>query len=144
MENRRRHSRKENGFTLIEILIVLSVLGVLAAIVMPNMTGFLGRGKDRSYEADRRVLQASVDSYYTDTLSRKGTPKFPTVNGTAGNAGTNTYVNLTHLVSGNYLREVPQSASSDNPGASGGSYSWYVDANAVVQSVPAYVTGVYP
>jgi prepilin-type N-terminal cleavage/methylation domain-containing protein len=137
-------NRKEGGFTLIEILIVLAVLGILMAVVVPNLTGFLGRGKDRAYESDRRVLQAAVDAYYTDTLARPGTPKYPTGNGTGGAAGTNTYINMTQLVQGKYLRDVPQSASSDNPGGSGGSYSWYVDSNGLVQSVPTYVSGVYP
>lgn len=136
--------RKDKGFTLIEILIVLAVLGILAAVVVPNMTGFLGRGKDRSYEADQRVVQTAVDAYYTDTLTRPGSPKYPTGNGTSGSASTSTYINMTHLVSGNYLKNVPQSASADNPGASGGSYSWYIDANGLVQSSPTYVAGVYP
>jgi len=137
--------KKDKGFTLIEILIVLAVLGILAAVVVPNMTGFLGRGKDRSYEADMRTLQASVDSYYTDTLTRKGSPKYPTGNGTSSDtAAANVYINLSHLVSGNYLRDVPQSASADNTGGSGGSYSWYIDSKGIVKSVPTYVAGVYP
>lgn len=138
--------RRQGGFTLIEILIVLAVLGILAAVVVPNLTGFLGRGKDRSYEADQRVVQTAVDAYYTDKLTRPGSPKYPTGNGTSGSAGTNTYINMTHLVDGNYLKNVPQSSSSNNPGAgaSPGSYSWYIDANGLVQSSPTYVAGVYP
>ena len=138
-------SRSEGGFTLVEILIVLAVLGILAGVVVPNLTGFLGRGKDRSYTADQNVLQAAVNAYYTDTLARPGTGvKYPTVDGSGGAAGANTYVNMTHLVSGNYLTGVPTSASTDNPGGSTGSYSWYVDANGLVQSSPTYVTGTYP
>jgi len=136
--------RNEGGFTLIEILVVLAVLGIMAAVVVPNMTGFLGRGKDRAYETDRRVLQASVDAYYTDTLARPGTPKYPTGNGSGGSAGTNTYINASHLVSGKYLREAPQSAGSNNGASGSGSYSWYVDADGLVQSAPAYASGVYP
>lgn len=137
--------RREAGFTLIEILIVLAVLGILAAVVVPNMTGFLGRGKDRSYEADRRTIQAAVDAYYTDTVSRPGRPRFPTGSGgTGGAAGTATYVNVSQLVTGKYLREAPQSASSDNGASGSGSYSWYVDADGLVQSSPVYASGVYP
>ncbi len=139
-------ARKEGGFTLIEILIVLAVLGILAAVVVPNLTGFLGRSKDRSYEGDKNVLQAAVNAYYTDTLARPGKPKYPTVNGTSGSASANTYINVTHLVSGNYLNAVPQSASTDNPGyaSSGGSYSWYVDTNGIVTSAPTFTANVYP
>lgn len=136
--------RKDKGFTLIEILIVLAVLGILAAVVVPNMTGFLGRGKDRSYEADQRIVQTAVDAYYTDTLTRPGSPKYPTGNGTSGGVSTNTYINLTHLVSGKYLRDAPQSASANNGASGTGSYSWYVDADGLVKSSPTYVAGVYP
>ena len=136
--------RGDKGFTLIEILIVLAVLGILAAVVAPNLTGFLGRSRDRSYETDKQVLQAAVNSYYTDPLARPGKSKYPTGNGTGGSAATNTYVNLTQMVSGSYLTGVPQSASADNPGGSSGSYSWYVDSNGLVQSLPTYVSGVYP
>ncbi|MDP2662773.1 MAG: type II secretion system protein [Dehalococcoidia bacterium] len=135
--------KKDGGFTLVEILIVLAVLGILAAVVAPNLTGFLGRGKDQAYVADQGVLQAAVNSYYTDTLAARGS-KYPTVNGTAGAAGANTYINMTHLVSGNYLTGVPLSASGNNPGGSSGSYSWYVFSTGVVTSTPVYVSGVYP
>ena len=57
--------RGQKGFTLIEILIVLALMAVLAAIVIPNVQGFLGRGKDDSYKVDKKTLQAAVDGYYT-------------------------------------------------------------------------------
>lgn len=136
--------RREAGFTMVEILIVVAVMGILAAVVVPNMTDLLGRGKDRAYETDRRTLQAAVDSYYTDTLARPGRPKFPTGNGTGGAVSTTTYINISHLVSGKYLREATQSAGSDNGAGGSGSYSWYVDADGLVQSSPTFVSGVYP
>jgi len=75
--------RGEKGFTLIEIIIVLAVLGVLAAIIVPNVSGFLGRGKERSWDADRNQLQAAVDSYRTDIGQRSGNP-WPTIGGVIG------------------------------------------------------------
>ncbi|MBI2848986.1 MAG: prepilin-type N-terminal cleavage/methylation domain-containing protein [Chloroflexi bacterium] len=140
-----RSDKGQQGFTVVEILIVLAVLGILMAVVVPNLTGFLGRGKDRSYQTDQRQLQAAVDAYYTDTKARPGTPKYPTgAGGTSGSAGTTTYINMTHLVSEKYMRDVPQSSSSDNPGGSGGTYSWYVDADGIIRSVPTFISGKYP
>jgi prepilin-type N-terminal cleavage/methylation domain-containing protein len=75
--------RGEKGFTLVEIIIVLAVIAVLAAVVIPNVTGFLGRGKERGWGADRDILQAAVDSYRTDIGKRAGNP-WPTLGGLIG------------------------------------------------------------
>lgn len=139
--------RDGKGFTLVEILIVLALLGLMMAIVVPSLGGFLGRGKDRAYQSDRRVIQAAVDAYYTDTSTRLGARVFPTGNGTSGSAGTNTYIKMDHLVSGGYLDDVPQSATTNNTATSGkglGTYSWYVDANGKAQSTPTFISDKYP
>lgn len=75
--------KEQKGFTLIEIIVVLAVLAVLAAIVVPNVTGFLARGKERAWNADRDLLQAAVDSYRTDIGQRAGNP-WPTLGGLIG------------------------------------------------------------
>ncbi len=67
-------NRGQKGFTLIEIIIVLAVLAILAAIVVPNVGGYLSRAKDRSWDADRNILQAGVDGYRTDIKQRVGNP----------------------------------------------------------------------
>ena len=40
--------RGEKGFTLIELLIVVAILGVLAAVVIPNVGRFIGRGESEA------------------------------------------------------------------------------------------------
>ena len=144
MERLRRAVRGEAGVTLIEMLIVLALIGILLAVVVPNLGGFFGRGKDRAYEADRRLIQGAVDGYYTDFARRPRTGKYPTAKGNgAASATTNGYINFTHLVSEQYLRNVPDSASSDNPGGSAGTYSWWVQLSGVLTSTPIY-NGSYP
>ncbi len=135
------------GFSLVEILIVLALIGILMAVVVPNLGGFLGRGKDQAYGADVRIVQAAANAYYTDTSTRPGARKYPTGDGAGGAITTNHYINMDHLVSGGYLNDVPQSATTSNTTTSGkglGTYSWYVDATGKVLSSPTYTSGIYP
>lgn len=133
----------QKGFTLIEILIVLALMAVLAAIVIPNVQGFLGRGKQDAYNSDRKTLQVAADAYYTAAANRT---TFPTKNGASGtpSGSANTYIDTDLLVNGKYINEAPASASTYNLSSATGSYGWYVDTNGRVQSIPTYTAGVYP
>jgi len=54
--------RGERGFTLIELLIVVAILGVLAAVVIPNVTRFVGSGKSEAAETELHNVQLAVTS----------------------------------------------------------------------------------
>ncbi|MFC1968731.1 type II secretion system protein, partial [Chloroflexota bacterium] len=58
--------RGEKGFTLIELLIVVAILGVLAAVVIPNVGRFIGRGEDEARETERSNVQTAVISMMVD------------------------------------------------------------------------------
>ena len=59
-------SRGEKGFTLIEILTVVAILGVLAAIVIPNVVKFMNEGKEEAKLAEMHNLQTSVLALLVD------------------------------------------------------------------------------
>ncbi len=144
--------RGEKGFTLIEIMIVLSVLAILAAVIVPNVAGYLGRSKERAWDADRNILQASVDSYRTDIKKRTGNPwptsdnktiGKPTVtDGTATPSAANGVIDIGQLATENYLKgaDAVKSAKTGTgfhttaTNSPSGSYLWYIDSNGVVHS----------
>lgn len=55
-------SNREHGFTLVELAVVLVILGVVATLVVPRMTGF-GR---RNLDADAQRLALTVKSLYNE------------------------------------------------------------------------------
>ncbi len=61
---KRREGQK--GFTLIELLIVVAILGVLAAVVIPNVGRFLGSGETEANDTELQNLQTAVVAMMTD------------------------------------------------------------------------------
>ena len=58
--------RGEKGFTLIELLIVVAILGVLAAVVIPNVGRFIGRGEEEAEKTELSNIQTAVISMMAD------------------------------------------------------------------------------
>jgi type IV pilus assembly protein PilA len=50
----------KKGFTLLEMLVVVAILGVLAAIVVPNVIQFMNEGEEEAKQAEYRNLQTVV------------------------------------------------------------------------------------
>ena len=62
----RMPKRGEKGFTLIELLIVVAILGVLAAVVIPNVGRFIGRGETEAADTEKTNVQTAVVSMMVD------------------------------------------------------------------------------
>ena len=58
--------RGEKGFTLIELLIVVAILGVLAAVVIPNVGRFIGRGESEAADTEFSNIQTAVVAMMVD------------------------------------------------------------------------------
>ena len=54
------------GFTLIEFLIVIAIIGVLAALLMANFVGIRQRSRDAQRKSDVRQIQSALELYRSD------------------------------------------------------------------------------
>lgn len=60
--NRDKHLRK--GFTFLELVVVIAILGILAAIVGPGLLSFRSRAYVTQTDANLKSIKKAVDSYY--------------------------------------------------------------------------------
>ena len=58
--------RINKSFTLIELLVVIAIIGVLAALVIPNLTQTRAKARDARRIEDLRTLQNALELYYLD------------------------------------------------------------------------------
>jgi prepilin-type N-terminal cleavage/methylation domain-containing protein len=57
--------RRGAGFTLVEVLIVIAIIGILAVIAIPQFISYRSRSVDAQMKSDLRNAAVAVESYYT-------------------------------------------------------------------------------
>ncbi|MGB3550120.1 MAG: type II secretion system major pseudopilin GspG [Candidatus Binatus sp.] len=57
---------KQDGFTLIEIMVVILILGLLATIVVQSLRGAADKAKKTKAQADLAEIKTALDRYYLD------------------------------------------------------------------------------
>ena len=56
----------EKGFTLLELLIVVAILGILAAVIVPNLATFIGTGQVAAANTEVAYCETAALGYYAD------------------------------------------------------------------------------
>ena len=104
--------RGENGFSLIELLVVILIIGVLAAIALPAFLGQRSKGQDSSAKSAARNLVSSMESYYVtgktyvgaasdNDVSKSGVLGSASGEASISTATTGGYAVVGHSASGN-------------------------------------------
>lgn len=105
---------KVKGFTLIELIVVIAIIGVLAAILVPSMIGYVGKSKLSTANSNAKLAFTNTATYCTD-CEVAGSPvtgqTYASMDLTGGQAGAS------YEKDGSHLTEALQSLMGGNGNA---------------------------
>lgn len=132
---------KKIGFTLIEIMVVISIIGILVAMLIPIVSGVTAKARDARRISDIAKISLALEMF-RDTNSRYPTTNECGTNACGGWRGSNTGDFMSILVANGFLKSFPADPRNTGDGCSGYCYSYYLYP-AGSCSVPAnfYVLG---
>ena len=58
------NNKQDKGFTLVELLIVIVILGILATVTVFAVRGITDQGQTSACSADKKTLEVAVEAYY--------------------------------------------------------------------------------
>jgi prepilin-type N-terminal cleavage/methylation domain-containing protein len=71
--------RSHSGFTLIELVIIIVVLGILAAVAIPKYQDITNEAKAAACKGALGSLRSGVSIYYATQIVKTGTPTWPPI-----------------------------------------------------------------
>jgi general secretion pathway protein G len=113
---RRRKKSAESGFTLMELMVVMLIIGVLMAIAVPNYISAIKAAKESVLKEDLHVMRNAIDSY---TMDKQKAPQ-----------------SLQDLVDAGYLKTIPKDPMTHTNDA------WAVDQSDAMHSIDQSEPGI--
>jgi general secretion pathway protein G len=112
----RKHCTKSAGFTLIELMIVMAIIGILATLAIPSYVTAVKHAREAVLKEDLHVMRAAIDSY---TMDKQKAPE-----------------SLSDLVQEGYLKSMPQDPMTHS------SDTWQPDTSDALSSVDQTDPGI--
>jgi prepilin-type N-terminal cleavage/methylation domain-containing protein len=73
-ETTKESTRRDRGFTLVELLVVVTIMGVLSTVSVFAVRGITDKGQQSACDSDERVLEVAVETWFADeTAATSGT-----------------------------------------------------------------------
>jgi general secretion pathway protein G len=113
----RKIRRRESGFTMVELMIVMAIIVILVSIAIPQYQKAIIRAKESVLQNNLFTLRQVIDEY---TFDKKKAPQ-----------------SLDDLVSGGYLREIPMDPITNS------NQTWKTIMEDMLQSVDQTEPGIY-
>jgi general secretion pathway protein G len=112
----RVNRRHDAGFTLVELMIVMAIIGVLATLAIPSFVGALKQAREAVLKEDLHVLRTAIDSY---TADKQKAPQ-----------------SLEDLITDGYLKSVPEDPMTHSKD------TWVTDTSDTLSSVDQTDPGI--
>ena len=112
----RRIPKQDLGFTLIELMIVMAIIGVLAAVAIPRFAAAIQQAREAVLKEDLHVLREAIDSY---TMDKQKAPQ-----------------SLDDLITDGYLKAIPEDPMTHSK------ETWVTDTSDAMYSLDESEPGV--